>query len=188
MERGQRREAAGNLEEARDFYALALAGKFHGEANRNHCEKRLGVALYKLGDFSGALPCLERAQAGPHRSLNGFDPLVDVLMALERWGDAEREAERWCLESEGDPSNLANACQALGRIALHEGNLNSAQGHFQDAIALDAMHPARADLARVYAARGDIAKARELMVAYLADAPLDENTAADWAMLETWMR
>ena len=188
MERGQRREAAGNLEEARDFYALALAGKFHGEANRNHCEKRLGVVLYKLGDFSGALPCLERAQAGPLRSLNGFVPLVEVLLALERWDEAKEEIARWRLESQGDPATLAKVYRALGEIALHEGDLDGAQGHFQDAIALDAIHPARADLARLYAARGDIAKAREMMVAYLADAPLDEDTAPDWAMLETWMR
>ena len=188
MERGQRREAAGNLEEARDFYEQALSGAFHGEANRNHCEKRLGVVLYKLGDFAGALPYLERAQTGPHRSLNGFGPLVDVLMALERWGDAEQEAERWWTESEGDPANLANACQALGRIALHEGDPDGAQGHFQEAIGLDTMHPARADLARVPAARGDIAKARKMMVAYLAAAPPDEHTAENWALLELWMR
>jgi tetratricopeptide (TPR) repeat protein len=187
MQQGQRREAGGELEEARRFYEQALAGKFHDEANRNRCETRLGVVLRALGDKEAALEHLTRAQAGPHQSLDGFGPLVDVLMALERWEEAKGEAERWHQASEGDPENCANALRALGRIALHGGALDIAEGHLLGALDLDGMHAARADLAQVYAARGDVAQAREAMIAFLASAPPDDDTAAHWALLESWM-
>ena len=187
MEQGARREAAGELEEARRFYEQALAGNFHGAANRNHCEKRLGVVLLELGDLEGALSHLERAQASPLRSVNGYNPLVKVLMRLERWDAARVAAERWLEASESDSANSANAHRALGRITLHEGDLDSAEGHFNESVALDANHPVRGDLTRLYAALGDIEKARETMIAHLASAPLDDDTAENWAALETWM-
>jgi tetratricopeptide (TPR) repeat protein len=187
MEQGARREAAGEQEEARRFYEQALAGKFHGEANQNHCEKRLGVVLLELGDLETALTHLERAQASPLRSLNGYGPLVEVLMKLERWKEARGAAERWLDESKNDPANRADAHQALGRIATHEGDLDRAGGHLNEALAIDSKHPALGDLARLYAARGDIEKTRDTMIAYLASAPLDDDTAANWAALETWM-
>lgn len=187
MEQGVRREAASELEEARHFYELALAGKFHGEANRNHCEKRLGVVLLELGEHENALMHLEPAQASPLRSLNGYNPLVKVLVTLERWDAAREAADRWLKESETEPTNRADAHQALGRIALREGALDVAEAHFNAAIALDAIHPARGDFARLHAARGDVAKARETMEAYLATAPLDEDNTENWAVLEMWM-
>ena len=188
MEQGTRREAAGDLEEARRFYEQALAGKFHGEANQNHCAKRLGVVLLELGEFESALSHLERAQASPYRSLNGFDPLVNVLVMLERWDAAREVANRWLEESESDAKNRADACQALGRIAFREGDVDGAERHLNETVALDANHSARGDLARLYAARGDIGRSRETMVAYLATAPPDDDTAANWAALETWTR
>jgi tetratricopeptide (TPR) repeat protein len=188
MEQGARSEAAGEMEEARRFYEQALAGKFHGEANRNHCEKRLGVVLLELGEFESALSHLERAQASPLRSLNGYNPFVNVLTKLERWDAAREAAERWLAESKDDQVNRSNAHRALGRIAMHESELDRAEGHFNEAIALDAKHPAGGDLARLYAVRGDVVKARETMIAYLASAPLDEDTAANWSALETWTR
>lgn len=187
MQQGQRREAGGDLEEARRFYAQALAGKFHGEANRNQCEIRLGVVLHALGDNAAALEHLTRAQAGPHQSLDGFGPLVDVLVAMERWDEAKGVAERWHELSQGEPENCASARRALGCIALHAGSLDVAEGHLLAALDLDGMHAARADLAQVYAARGDITKAREMMITFLASAPPDDHTAAYWALLESWM-
>jgi len=187
MEQGERREAAGELEEARRFYEQALAGKFHGEANRNHCEKRLGVVLLELGEYENALAHLGHAQDSPHRSLNGFGPLVKVLMLLERWDEARKAADRWLAESKDDAANCADAHQAMGRIAMHEGNLDGAEEPLNEAIALDVKHAASGDLARLYAAQGNVAKAREAMVAYLAIAPPNDDTAANWAALETWM-
>ncbi len=187
MEQGERREASGDLKEARTFYERALAGKFHGEANRNHCEKRLGVVLIGLGENEAALKHLKRAQAGPLRSLNGFDPLVAVLMALERWEEAKREAERWLEESGDEPVNRSSSLQALGLIALQGGLLDVAEAHFQEALTADSTHAARAGLAKVYAARGDMAKARDTMIEYLASAGSDEDTAGNWALLESWM-
>lgn len=187
MEQGERREAAGNLTEARDSYKQALAGQFHGEANRNHCEKRLGVVLFRLGEHEAALEHLARAQASPLRSVNGFDPLVEVLMALERWEEAKHEAEQWLVESGDEPINRSSAHHLLGLIALQSVDLDGADGHFQEALSTNSAHAARAGLAKVYAARGDTAKARDAMIAYLASAPPDEDTAANWALLESWM-
>lgn len=188
MAQGVRREAAGALEEARRFYEQALAGKFHGEANRNHCEKRLGVVLLELGEYENALPHLERAQASPHRSLNGYSPLVEALMKLERWDEARAAADRWIEESSNDPPNRANAHHARGRIALYDDDLNGAEKHLNEAVALDGKHPARADLARLYAARGDVTMARDVMIAYLATAPPYDDTTQNWTALDSWMR
>jgi uncharacterized protein HemY len=116
--------------------------------------------------------------------LNGFAPLVAVLIKLERRDAARAAAIRWLEEAQSDAENRANAHQALGRIALREGDLDSAEKHLNEAIALDATHPARGDLARVHAARGDGTKAREVMIGFLATAPLDEDTPAHWADLE----
>ncbi len=187
MEQGERREAAGNLKEARAFYEQALAGRFHGEANRNHCEKRLGVVLFRLGEHKAALGYLASAQASPLRSVNGFGPLVEVLMALGHWEEAKREAERWLVESGDEPINRSSAHQALGLIALQGGDLDDAERHFREALSTNSAHAARAGLARVYAARGDMAKARDTMAGYLASAPPDKDTAANWALLESWM-
>jgi tetratricopeptide (TPR) repeat protein len=187
LEQGERREAAGNLTEARVFYEQALAGRFHGEANRNHCEKRLGVVLLRLGEHEAALEHLARAQGSPLRSVNGFGPLVEALMALGRWEEAKREAERWLVESGDEPTNRASAHQALGMIALESGELDDAERHFQEALSANTPNAARAGLARVYAARGDRAKARDTMAEYLASAPPDKDTAAHWALLESWM-
>ena len=187
MEQGERWEAAGNLREARDYYEQALAGRFHGEANRNHCEKRLGVVLLRLGEHRAALQHLARAQASPLRSVNGFGPLVEVLMSLERWEEAKREAERWLEESGDESINRAGAHQALGMIALEGGELDDAERHFQEALWPNTPNAARAGLARVHAARGDRAKARDTMAEYLANAPPDKDTAANWALLESWM-
>lgn len=187
MARGAAREAAGALAEARVCYEQALAGRFHGEANRNHCEKRLGVVLLRMGEAEAALEHLSRAQASPLRSLNGFGPLVDALMALERGDDARRAAERWLEASGGDPGHRAGALQALGNIAMHEGDLDAAAARLNEAVALNRRHEARADLARLYAAQGDTAKARDTMIAFLASAPPNEETAAHWALLASWM-
>lgn len=188
MEQGERREAAGNLTEARVSYEQALAGQFHGEANRNHCAKRLGVVLLRLGDHQAALEHLARAQASSLRSVNGFGPLVEVLMALERWEEAKGEAERWLVESEDEPNNRSSAHHVLGLIALQGGDLDGAERHFQEALSTNSAHAARAGLAKVYAARGDMAKARDTMAGYLASAPPDKDTAANWALLESWMQ
>ena len=187
MAQGARREGAGELEEARRFYEQALAGKFHGAANRNHCEKRLGIVLLELGDYEPALKHLKSAQASPLRSLNGYGPLFEVLEKLECWDEARAAADRWIEESKNDPENRADAQHARGRIALHEGDLHSAERHLNKAAALDEKHPARADLARLHAARGDVTKARETMIGYLATAPLASDTTADWAALDSWI-
>lgn len=187
MEQGARCEAAGDLEAAREHYERALSGNFHGPENRNHCEKRMGVVLNRMGRYEEALVYLERAQRDEHRSINGFDPLVETLIALGRWDDAGAAAAQWRDESEHIPENLAKASQALGRIALHQGDLATAEGHLEKANELDPNLSARGDLARVYAAQGKQAKARDTMAAYLATAAPDDDTVANWALLESWM-
>lgn len=187
LEQGLRSEAAGDLDGALAHFERALAGHFHGETNRNHCEKRLGVVLYRLGRYDEALVHLDAAQKSPLRSLNGFGPQVDTLMALERWDDARTTAERWSSESEHDAANRANALCALGQIALHQSDLADAEQRFQSALALQPDHAARGYLAQVYAVQGDVARARATLVTYLASAPWNEITAAQWKLLESWM-
>ena len=181
MDRAARCEAAGAPEEAHDHYARALATHFHGEQNRNHCQKRIGVVLYQLGRYEDALAHLQEAQASPYRSLNGYGPLVDTLIALGRWEEAEAAALDWL----ADAAVVAGAGElpqrALGRIALARGDLAGARRCFEEAGV-----QAGADWARLYALEGDWERARDAMAAYLRDAPPGEETAGDWVLLEQW--
>jgi len=184
MERGARCEAAGALDEARADYEYALAGRFHGPQNRNHCEKRLGVVLLKLGRYDEARSFLQQAQASPHRSINGYGPLIDALVALERWDEAEAAAKTWLAAwSEtghtGDSPHLA-----LVRIALARGDIPGAR-QWLDASGL-APHEHGAARARLLALEGDLAAACEALSAHLRVAPPGPDTAQDWALLETW--
>lgn len=124
MERAARSEDAGALEDARAYYERALASDFHGPQNRSHCEKRLGIVLYRLGNYEAALPCLQRAQASPYRSLNGYRPLVDTLVALERWEEVRAAIAIWKSE---DQDGGETWLPALARLHAHDGDLNQAR-------------------------------------------------------------
>lgn len=181
MDRAARCEAAGDLEMALAHYEKALGGHFHGEQNRNHCQKRLGAVLYELGRYEEALTPLQEAQASPHRSLNGFAVLVDTLIALERWNEAEAVVLDWQAAAFGDTGAVELPQQALGRVALARGELAEARRWFEEAGI-----QAGADWARLQALEGNVDEARETMAAYLREAPPGEDTAENWALLEQW--
>lgn len=181
MDRAARCEAAGGLKTALAHYEQALGGHFHGEQNRNHCLKRMGVVLYELGRYEDALAPLQQAQASPHRSLNGYAVLVDTLIALARWEEAEAVALDWQAAAASDAGTGTLPRQALGRIALARGDLAAARRCFEEASM-----QAGADWARLQALEGNLDAARDAMVAYLREAPPGEDTANDWALLEQW--
>lgn len=186
MARAAHAEAAGALETALSYYERALAGRFHGPENRNHCEKRAGVVLLKLDRPAAAVPHLERAQGGPHRSLNGYRPWAEALRSLDRRADARKVVDAWLAAAEGHAASQADAHQMRGRLALDAGALDRAETAFQEALALDEEHPCLADLAQLYAAQGDRARARETLAGYLATAPPGDDTAAHWERLAAW--
>lgn len=188
MVRAGKCEAAGAMEEALTHYQNALAGGFHGPQNRNHCEKRCGMVLAGLGRYEEALPHLQRAQAEHYRTLNGYQPLVNTLMALERWEEAREMLKVWLEAAKGDMAGLADARQAEGRVAIHDGDLVAAEACFEEALERVPDHPCRADLAKVHAMRGDLVKARAAMGAYLETARPNGATAGYWDLLEQWER
>ncbi|MBX3177963.1 MAG: hypothetical protein KF886_11415 [Candidatus Hydrogenedentes bacterium] len=186
QERAARDEAAGALEAALAHYQRALAGRFHGPQNRNHCEKRAGVVLMRLGRYAEALPHLQRAQTGPHRSLNGYGPLAETLLALDRDAEARAVAERWRDEAGTDPRARADAAAMLGRIAYRAGDYNAAREAYREADAIDPGHASQAEWARMLAEQGDLGAARAVLAAYLAVAESGDRSAEDWDLLVSW--
>lgn len=183
---GEQREAAGALEEALSFYESALAGRFHGPQDRNHAEKRCGVVLYRLGRYDEALVQLKRAQESPYRTLNGYRPWADTLIALDRWEEAAAVVEAWAAAAVDDDQALAEARQYAGRLAMHAGDFDAAIVAFQVALTLVPDHRCRADLARLHADMGDKATARATLAAFLATAPPDAATPGHWDLLAEW--
>ncbi len=187
MERAARCEGAGALDEARAHYMRALDGHFHGPQNRTHCEKRLGVVLYKLERYEEALPHLMAAQNAPDRSLNGFAPLVDTLMALERWDDAKDAARDWHEMANAEDADPALwPFWALARIAMEKGETDGARHWLNATEAWAPTHPEQPRVAQAYADLGDLEIARERLSAYLRAAPPDAKTHEYWALLARW--
>ena len=186
MKQGIRREAAGDLEGALKYYQRALAGNFQGTQNRIHVEKRCGVILSKLERYEAAIPHLMRAQNSPLRSLNGYKPLADSLLAVGRLEEATSIARTWFEATASNDDSRADAHQALGHLSLLDNDIQAAQEHFLAAIALHPDHEAWIDLARLYHGQGDTAKAMECLTSYLnATAPGEENSAV-WDLLSAW--
>lgn len=183
---GEQREAAGALEEALSLYETALSGYLPGPQDRNHAEKRCGTVLYRLGRYEEALVHLERAQESAQRTLNGFRPWADTLIALDRWEEAGEVVRAWEAAAVDHDGARADAYQYHGRLAMHAGDFESAVASFEVALALVPEHRCRADLARLHAARGDREAAVATMTAFLATAPPDAATANQWALLAEW--
>ena len=188
MDRAGRAEAAGDLETALDYYERALAGRFHGAQNRNHCQKHLGVVLYRLGRYEEALPHLEEAQAGVHRSINGYKPLIDTYMALQHWEEAEAAALTW-LEAWPEDALLGDLPHlALAQIAMTKGDLTEARAWLDNTVVTIVRRGAarKAILARLLALEGDFAAACKEMEMHLQSAPPNDESVRDWSLLETW--
>ncbi len=186
MKQGIQREAAGDLEGALHFYQRALDGNFQGVQNRIHVEKRCGVVLSKLERYEVAIPHLMRAQDSPLRSLNGYKPLVESLLAVGRTSEAKSVAQTWFEATANNDSSRADAHQALGRLSLLSDDALDTQENFMAAIALRPDHEAKLDLARLHYAQGDTAKSMECLTNYLsATAPGEENSEV-WELLKVW--
>jgi tetratricopeptide (TPR) repeat protein len=186
MAQAARAEAAGAWETALAYYERALAGHFHGPQNRNHCEKHAGVVLLALDRPADALPYLQRAQEGPYRSLNGYRPLTEAFMKLDRWEEAAAVVSIWEIEAVQADEGLADVENARGLIAVHAGDWTTAATYFEQALQHDPNHPCAVELAQVRAEQGDLVEARDLLVAYLTTAPPSATIDAHWGMLRPW--
>lgn len=161
-------EAAGELETALEHYERALAGTLAGEQDRVHAHKRCGVIRWKQGNFAAALPHLRAAQESPLRSLNGYRPLVESLIAEGQFAEAETIAARWREEAAHNDAQLADALHTQGRLALQREDLVAAIAHFEAAIQRMPTHRAHIALARIHLDQGAPEKARDLLISFLS--------------------
>tara|TARA_R110001592_G_scaffold66202_3_gene203069 strand:+ start:58 stop:783 length:726 start_codon:yes stop_codon:yes gene_type:complete len=186
MELGTRSEGAGDLPGALAHYLDALQGVLHGEQDRVHVEKRCGVLYWKLGDAEMAIPHLIRAQESSLRSLNGYRPLVESLLAVGRVAEANTCVQRWILEAEDAPRSLADALQMLGRLAVISGAPDQARKNVTAAQKLVEGHESLVDRARRQADGGDLNGAISSMERYLSSAPPGVTADEGWELLATW--
>jgi tetratricopeptide (TPR) repeat protein len=188
MKEGARSEVAGDLPGALAHYQRALAGKFQGLQNRSHVEKRCGVVLWKLGDAESAVPYLRRAQESPKRSLNGFRPLVESLIATGELEEAGTVAQTWRDAAESHIASLADAQRAQGQLAIRSGKSDEARKHFLAAVGLDPSHVAQVDLARLTFDEGHAEQAMALATTYLSSAPPGNESLDTWKRLAEWAK
>ncbi len=161
-------EAAGDWETALDYYERALAGTLTGEQDRVHAHKRSGVIRWKQGNYAAALPHLRVAQESPLRSLNGYRPLMESLIAEGEFTEAENVVARWHDEASGDGAQTADTSHAQGKLALHRDDRATAIAHFEATIQRVPTHRAHIDLARIYLEQGTPEKARDLLIRFLS--------------------
>ena len=161
-------EAAGDLETAMAFYERALAGTLAGQQDQTHAQKRCGVILWKQRNYATALPYLRAAQESPLRSLNGYRPLVESLIAEGQFSEAETFSARWREEAANSYAQLADALHAHGRLAVHRDDLVSAIAHFEAAIQRVPTHRAHIDLARIHLNQNAPEKAHDLLITFLS--------------------
>jgi cytochrome c-type biogenesis protein CcmH/NrfG len=140
-----------------------------------------GVALRQAalaaatGDRQAAVAHLSRGLEADPGDARLLLELGEQLFRLDRLEQARERLERGLAREPGS----AEGWHLLGRIAVREGDLTSAEPHFARAARLAPRRPLfRIDLARVQARSGRHADAA---------ATLDEGLAADPARVELWV-
>jgi CHAT domain-containing protein/tetratricopeptide (TPR) repeat protein len=179
--------------EARDGYAKCLS--ISAQALREnhpqiaHCTRRLGNALERLGDMTGALALLEKAVGIAERSLGGDHPLLggylndlaETYRSLMDYRRARTLYERALAIRErqlgNDHQDVATIVFNLALVSSELGDLVEARRHYDRAIAiwsgrLGADHPfvalAYASLAQTLSQHGNQAEALSLQRRALA--------------------
>lgn len=136
MERGIRFEGSGEVENAKETYLEALERPFHGEHNRADTLKRLGTLYWREGREDAALPYLRDASEFDPPPRSAFEPLVDSLIALNRFDEAEKTLLRWLNLVEGNAVEVAKAKFYEGRLAVLRGDRKSAEVAFLEGVTL----------------------------------------------------
>jgi Flp pilus assembly protein TadD len=165
--------------------ALAFSGELAGQPLRQTLARlaqedpsnalvrtRLGDALVEAGEVAQAEPQFQAAIAARLPSADPYLGLAFCLGATGRTADAERVLKDARVVEPGNPVVEAN----IGALALETGRLDDAEAALATAVRLDPeLHPARFNLARVLARRGQRtaarAQAEELLVRLPASAP-----------------
>lgn len=136
MERGMRFEASGEVENAKETYLEALERPFHGEHNRADTLKRLGTLYWREGREDAALPYLRDASEFEQPPRSVFEPLVDSLIALNRFDEAEQTLSRWLGLVKEDGTEVAKAKFYEGRLAILRGDRKRAEVAFLEGVRL----------------------------------------------------
>lgn len=167
MKQGTAFEDAGEPENAKERYLIALQSRFQGEQNRAFTQKRLGALYWHEQDLEAALPLLRAAAANPAAAGNVYEPLADTLFQLKRYDEAQEAVDRWLAASQENPAQRAEALFHLGRIALARGARAEGIARFQESDALAPGGRAASELAPLYFADGRYQDALNVIDAYL---------------------
>jgi len=173
MRTGMRMEEVGALEEAREYYERALAGRFEGPQNRILTLKRLGALLWQDRQYEMCLPYLQEVANSAHAPTGIHELLFDALFNLRRFEEAQQVLRQWAaaLDARQDTA-VARADLKFqeGRLALAQGDTQTAEARFLEGVAASPGGRNASELARLYYAQGRFDDALEYIDQYLRGA------------------
>lgn len=129
VELGESLEKSGARGDAASAYRASLALS----PNNPVALLRLGILLAADGNASEALGLFQRAVASEPRSISARTLMVQMLINLQRFGDAERAARELVGMAPGD----AETRNLLGLALASQGRLEEARAEFAEALRLN---------------------------------------------------
>jgi len=157
-----------NYEEAAELLQRAYADKATPDGARY-----LGLTYYHTLRYEQAQPLLQKASAAFPNDAEVLSALADMALHTGDTG----AARGYLTGLEKAAPNSADTFEIKGRVELAEGRETEAIAAFQSAANLKPTSPASEELVRLYAKRGDNAKAQAVAKAAIAARPDSFETA-----------
>lgn len=169
MNDGIRFELAGEIENAKAAYLLALESRFEGSQNRATTLRNLGVIYWLEHDYDNALSYLRQAVNIPAAPVSTYAPLCDVLLHFDRGEEILPLLAPW-REAAGQKENfeaLSDSYYYEGRVLLARGNATAAYAAFLKGSEYFAGGRSSSELAYLYYQEGRFEDARKYADMYL---------------------
>jgi Flp pilus assembly protein TadD len=152
MNDGIRFELAGEIENAKAAYLLALESRFEGSQNRAATLRNLGVLLWLEQDYENALTYLRQAVEIPEAPVSTYTPLCDVLFHFDLGDEILELLPSWraaAIEAENSEA-LSDSYYYEGRVLLQRGDDAAAQAAFLKGVEHFAGSRNASELAYIY--------------------------------------
>ena len=161
-EQAIRYERAGDIAKAKEYYLLALQGRFDNRGGRPDALMRLGRMLRWHETPEAALPYLRQASVQPDCDLAVFAPLCDALMAAQQNDELVRTAQLYLAKATTakDDELRAQAKYYEGKALLGQGQKDAALEAFVEAETIKRGGPSACEAGALLYSLGETEKAK----------------------------